>query len=640
MSFLSASFYATMAWEICASDNAASKRGSRPPLHAGKVDASHMAVVDEIKSRLDILDLVSRYVQLQRSGRSYKAACPFHAEKTPSFFVFPERQTWRCFGACATGGDLFSFYMRAENLDFAEALRRLGRETGVELPSRQDQGQRSQFQGINEEARKFFERLLASSNGSAASKYLEQRGILPATIGTFELGFSRPDGHSLRDFLTAQGFTPDQLVMAGLVTRTEREEYRDLFRGRLMFPIRGQDGLLCGFGARALDDSVPKYLNTPKTLAFDKGRILYGLPLARDNIREKGAVVVVEGYMDTIMAHQHRFTNVVASMGTALTSDQASTLRALAPEVVLALDPDTAGQEATLRSMESAWGVFHRQTVRTAAGASALYQRQELPKVKVAALPQGQDPDDVIRHSPEQWARLVDEAAPLMDYLFSALAMRLDPATPEGKAQLSQLLFPLVASIENPFLQDHYFQRLADLLGVPAESLQASLGRAAGASARTRPDRRRSRREEEISSSPFARLERDPLEEHCLALLLQNPELAATAKSLRLEYFSHPENREVLAYWMEEHDPDLLDPELRQQWDHLLSMSLPPSDQGQREMALKDCLSRMEARYLRHLKAEEELRLAEVTPQELEEYQQDILHLNRRMKDLLAEKVS
>ena len=599
-----------------------------------------MAIVDDIKSRLDILDLVSRYATLQRSGRSYRAPCPFHSERTPSFYVFPERQSWRCFGACATGGDIFSFFMQAENLQFGEALRRLAQEAGIDLPNRSSRGQTSVNFEINEEADRYFARVLQSDEGTAARTYLHNREVSAATISTFELGFSPAGGRALRDYLSSRGHTTDQMVAAGLVTKTESGEYRDLFRGRLTICIRGEDGNLRGFGGRALDDSTPKYLNSPKTSAFDKGRILYGLHLAKDTIRKEGTVVVVEGYMDAIMAHQHGFNNVVASMGTALTQEQASTLRALAPEVILALDPDTAGQEATLRSMESAWGVFHSEMIRPSGGGTALYHRPELPRLKVASLPQGQDPDAVIRKDPDAWTALVAQAVPLFDYLFTALSARFDPVTPDGKAQLSQLLFPLVASIGDTFLQDHYFQRLASLLGVSVESLQSSLGRALSSATRSRPKpAAQVNRRNEASTSPFQLSERDPLEELCIAMLLQSSEPYPGTESLQREYFLRPENREALACWREGNDPDIVGEEVRSHWDYLQAIQLPPSDRKEREAALEDYMRRLEARHLRRLKAEEEMRLGDASPAELDDYENEVLSVNERIRDLLAEKV-
>ena len=596
-----------------------------------------MAVTDDIKARLDIMDVVAAHVALQRSGRSYKGLCPFHSEKTPSFYVFPDRQSWRCFGACATGGDLFNFIMRAEHLEFAEALRRLADRAGVELPNRRERAQRSQSNEINDEASAYFRRLLGSAQGADARAYLERRGLSASAVSTFELGLSPEDGHSLGDYMSAKGFQPEQAATAGLINPADNGGYRDLFRGRLMFPIRHRDGSLGGFGARALDDSIPKYLNSPQSPSFNKGNILYGLHLASEAIGSSGTAVVVEGYMDVIAAHEHGFNNVVASMGTALTGEQAGMLRSMASTIVVALDPDNAGQEATLRGLEAAWGVFHREQVRSGSGV-ALYQRPQRPELKIAPLPPGRDPDELIRHDPQQWAALVDEAQPLMDYLFEALARRFDASTPEGKGQLRDTLFPLIAAIDEPFLQDEYFQRLAHLLGVSPENLRANIARNNVRGARQQA-RRPERRQEQTTGSAIAPLEQDPLEDYCLALLLQEPDLGNLATSLRLEHFNRPENREVMAYWEGGIDPELMDEELKPNWERLLARSLPPIDRRQRETALLDSVARLEARYLRRLKAEEELRLTEAEPEELEEQYADVLQRNERMKELLADKV-
>ena len=599
-----------------------------------------MAVTDDIKARLNIMDVVAAHVPLQRSGRSYKGLCPFHSEKTPSFYVFPDRQSWRCFGACATGGDLFNFIMRTEHLEFTEALRRLAERAGVELPNRREKAQRSQSHEVNDEASAYFRRLIGSAQGSDARAYLERRGLSATAISTFELGLSPEDGHSLGDYLAAKGFQPEQAATAGLVNPADHGGYRDLFRGRLMFPIRDRDGSLGGFGARALDDSIPKYLNSPQSPSFNKGSILYGLHLASDAITSSGTAVVVEGYMDVIAAHEHGFKNVVASMGTALTSDQAGMLRSMASSIVVALDPDAAGQEATLRGLEAAWGVFHHEQVRSGSSV-ALYQRPQRPELKIAPLPVGRDPDELIRHDPQEWADLIEGAQPLMDYLFEALGKRFDLGTSEGKQQIFNLLKPLIAAIPNErhFEQDRYSERLAQLLEVTPDRLRTLLGRSPshangrGPSQRNRmPDRG----SQAASAPAFNPQDQDPLEDHCLALLLQETELGQLAPSLRMEHFRRPENREVFAYWAHGDDPELMDEDLRANWDRLLAKPLPPVDRKQRETALLDSIGRLEARYLRNLKTEE----AEASSTELDkEYEGEVLLRNERMKELLADKV-
>ena len=630
-----------------------------------------MSTVDEIKSRLDILDVVSQYVQLQKSGRSYKAACPFHTERTPSFYVFPERQSWRCFGACASGGDLFSFLMRIENLEFSDALKRLAQQSGVKLP---EKGARRSEQDvlyqINEAALEFFSQLLASPTaGADARAYLERRGLDQDTTDRFQLGLSPGDGASLKGFLASKGYREEQLALVGLITQGQGgDRYRDLFRRRLMFPIRDAEGRLSGFGGRSMDDSSPKYINSPRSPLFDKSQILYALHLARTGVAEKG-IVIVEGYMDAIAAHQHGFSNVVASMGTSLTQQQVTLLLRLLrrterdqpAQVVMAMDPDVAGQEATLRSLESSWNVFQSKAVAGAQGAN-LYQRAEAPSLKVAPLPPGKDPDRVIRENPEEWSELVENAQPFMDYLFLALSSRLDLTTPRGKSRLAELLFPLIAATPDPFQQDHYFRRLADRLGVSEATLQASLGRPRHRE-RKAPSRQSRRDQSEragtaASVTPFATMEHEPLEEYCLALLLRHTELSepediqeledAQASpslegsryegGLRPEYFRRVSNRELFTNWMKcsklEALEESLDEELKGHLAYLLAKELPPSDLVHVRTAWRDCVRRLEERYLRELKREEELRLSEAPSEELEGQEQEILTLNERFRHI------
>jgi len=434
-----------------------------------------MSVVDDIKSRLDILEVVANHTALQRSGKAYKANCPFHQERTPSFFVFPDRQSWRCFGACATGGDIFSFVMKTQNLEFAEALKQLAQQAGVTLPSRERRTEQQSAFDINEAAKDYFRSRLASSQGTEARAYLDRRGLDQLTIERFELGLSPKDGESLKNHLVNLGFSLQQLGQAGVISGGDSGRYRDLFRNRLIFPIRNGQGDLGGFGGRALDDSNPKYLNSPRTPVFDKGRILYGLYLAKDAIRQQG-VVVVEGYMDAIMAHQHGFGNVVASMGTALTENQVTEVRRLTGQITMALDADAAGQQATLRSLESSWKVFQHHTAGKVQG-TTLFQRQDTTNLKVAVLPDGLDPDEVIRQSPENWTNLVENGRPLFEYLLPALSAQVDISSPQGKAWVSQRLFNFIAAVPEPIQQDHYFQMLANHLKVSEDTLRASMSR-------------------------------------------------------------------------------------------------------------------------------------------------------------------
>ena len=314
--------------------------------------------------------------------------------------------------------------MRAENLDFAETLRRLSQQAGVVLPTSQNHSRQQVAYQVNEAAKTYYQGILASDQGVSARYYLEQRGLTGEYIAKFELGLSPQDGESLGNHLTRNGFSLDQLTAAGVVRVNDRGQFRDFFRGRLMIPIRNTHGELGGFGSRALDDSRPKYLNSARTPFFDKGRILYGLYLAQESARQQG-LVVVEGYMDAIMAHQNGFTNVVASMGTALTRDQVAEIRRLTGKVVMALDPDTAGQQATLRSLATSWEVFQKLVTerdrRDTSRETIMFQRQEELKLMVMSLPDNLDPDELIRRSPQEWPALVQGAVPLFEYLLPAV---------------------------------------------------------------------------------------------------------------------------------------------------------------------------------------------------------------------------
>ena len=596
-----------------------------------------MTVVDDIKGRLDILEVVSRYAPLQRSGRSHKAPCPFHQEKTPSFFVFPERQSWRCFGACATGGDVFSFVMKAENMEFGDALKHLAQQTGVELPNPEKRNQSQSNYDINESARTYFQELLASPRGAETRAYLDKRGVSAPAIEKFEIGLSPSDGESLKNHLVKQGFSLQQLNQAGIVRTSQNGWNHDLFRSRLMFPIRNGQGGLGGFGARALDDSQPKYLNSPRTPVFDKGHILYGLHLAKESARQQG-IVIVEGYMDAVAAHQEGFNNVVASMGTALTENQVAEIRRLTKDVTMALDADVAGQQATLRSLESSWRVLQTQIAGRSRG-TTLFQRPEMLNLKIAVMPEGMDPDDLIHRSPDEWTQLIEEGPSYIEYLLKVLPVQLDASTPQGKAQIVSVVLPSIQAVPEPFQQDHYFQLLADQLGVTRETLQATIDRPAAA----RQARRAQPRPSQAATPAVGTSDGDPLEEYCLTLLLNDPELEETAEGLLPEYFRQLENREIFNQWVrvcqgrQEEEAaaslsGLVDEELTARLDTLLNKNMPPLEPHRRLTAFQDVVGRLESRYLVDLKAEEEIRFSETSTDIMEDPHLDVLEVNQRIR--------
>ena len=605
-----------------------------------------MTVLDDIKARLDILEIVGQRVQLQRSGRSYKGNCPFHQERTPSFHVFPDGQSWRCFGACATGGDAISFVMRSENLEFGEAIRQLAQQVGLPPPGRENSRSDHPALRINDAACAFFQRTLASTQGTEARSYLERRGLDRSTMEAFQVGLAPADGESLRSHLLREGFDAAHLVGAGVVREGNDGQQRDLFRERVMIPIRDADGRLVGFGGRALDDSEPKYLNSPQNEVFDKSRILYAMDRARDDIRKEGAVIV-EGYMDAIAAHQAGFRNVVASMGTALTEPQVNAIRRLTGRVTMALDQDAAGQQATLRSLDSSWHIY-QNSVAGRSGSTAMLQQQQVPEIRIAAMPAGQDPDDVIRRSPDEWRTLVTNARPLLEFVITAMAASVDPSSPRGKAAIAEQVSRLIFAVQDAPQQDHYFRMLAEKLEVPLDTLRASVTRSAprlgtARTARTAPQDRPSGTGQ-ATASPFARLGHDPVEEFCLALLLHYPELGEDTEVLTPELFLRPENREIFSRYLPlaidvggegplpENEADDAPPGVREQLDSLRTKSLLPMDLVKRRRAFGDVVAVLQERSLRQRKKEEYDRFSG-SPEELnEDDHQSAVTLNELLK--------
>ena len=599
-----------------------------------------MAISDDIKARLDIVDVVTRYVpDLKKAGKNFAARCPFHQERTPSFVVFPERQTWHCFGACAVGGDVFGFVMRAEKLDFIGTLKLLAQQAGVAFPQRRSaRAAPHPLLPVNERALRLFQDALSADRGSLARDYLAKRMVGAEAIVRFGLGYSPSTGDELQRQMQGLGVTDQQLVDAGLVIRGDDGSHRDMFRGRLMFAIRNADGEVVGFAGRALDDSQPKYLNTAQTGLFDKGRLLYGLDQAKESLASEGVAVVVEGYMDVIAAHEHGYRNVVASMGTAMTEHQVALLKSNARAFVLALDPDAAGQEATLRSLEGSWQVLGQSGARDRnSAASGLYQtRPDLQLLKVALLPEGNDPDELIRRDPMDWHRLIAEAVPVVDYLFDVLPRHYSLADSQQKAQLADRLFPLIAAMQNPYDQDRYFQRLADVLGVARTTLEASVGRP---SRRVPAQRQRPGRAFQAAVTPFRQAEGDPLEDYALALLLQYPALRERAWKLPEEHLRQPESKAVLKAI---HSPDTMGLDnvksedlLAEYLERLTQKLLPPADRKQQGADFEACLQRLEERHLREMKVQEEAMLADGS-QPVPVGEAQITAVNNRLKEVFA----
>ena len=574
-----------------------------------------MTVVDDIRARLDIVDVVSGYVALQKSGRSFKAPCPFHTERTPSFIVNPERQSWHCFGACSTGGDAFSFVMRHQNIEFGEALRILAQKAGVELSqaSKQDSDKRSKLHAVNRLAASWHQERLKSSEGAAAMDYLKRRGVSPEMIDTFQLGYSPNRGNPLKNYLSGMGASEADAIEAGLIYRNDEGRTWDFFRDRLMFPIHDRQGNVIGFGGRQLTDPAPdapgynpKYINTAATPIFDKRSSLYGIHRAHSAIRESNTGIVVEGYMDVIAAHQYGYTNVVASMGTALTENQVSQLKSIADNFILALDPDTAGQEATLRSLEASWKVIGDQSASRGRSQGILYQRDPIT-LSIAALPEGKDPDELIRHDPAEWEHLTKNAPPLMSYLIPAIASRFDTSTGQGKTQVVEAIFPLIAATQNSFDQQRYLQELADALEVTPDAIQVAVRELSAASRRhqrrqPRSSDTQSAAQQQVVSSALNSNREFTRENYMLGLLLNRPTLQSLLDDFSPEYFRNTANREVFARWMQCGEIDeleaSLDEPLREHLQSLLADDSPELDSVESERALNECKQFITKQYL------------------------------------------
>lgn len=545
-----------------------------------------MTQIDDVKSRLDIVELISSYVNLQRSGSSLKANCPFHQERTPSFFVFPDRQSWRCFGACAEGGDAFSFVMKAERVEFRDALQNLAARVGVTLSNDQESGgiARQLFE-INDAARLFFQRMLGEPEGAFVRDYLERRGISARSIQTFELGYSPPRDNRLLAHLRDAGYDDDLIVRAALARETDDGRPYDFFRGRLMIPIRDWQARVAGFGSRALDlEATPKYLNTPRTPVFDKSRILYAMHLAKEPVRQHGAVIV-EGYMDAVMAHQHGYDNVVASMGTALTEQQVALVRRLTNNVTMALDGDPAGRNATLRSLESSWGVFQRRNAQQTSG--SVLQQPDAMNLRVAELPSGQDPDDYIRRDPDQWPTFVEQAQELFEYLLTTLFDRADMDSPDGKSWVTHTMMRFVAQVPDPVISADYLDRLSSRLSLDKTTLGDVLKRIDQQLARERRGQPAMSTADE--ATPLPARDHDAREEDLLTFLLQHgsESLDGAQSVLSPEWFSRSENREIYRSVISDTGSDEMPvaPELEAHLDALRSRELMLSTQVKREKA-------------------------------------------------------
>ncbi|MDB5075742.1 MAG: primase, partial [Chloroflexi bacterium] len=483
---------------------------------------------DQIRERLSIETLVGEHVALKRSGRNLMGLCPFHKEKTPSFVVSPERGSFHCFG-CGASGDIFRFYMLIHKVEFPDALQALAARTGVELDpeAARRKASESRAHDVLQAVSLYFQQALAGNAGKPGRDYLAGRGLSQETIERFALGYLPDWGEGMRRDLPPRGVSEQELIDAGVLLPTDqgREPFCAL-HGRVIFPIRDLQGRVCGFGGRILADGQPKYLNSRQSALFDKSSVLYAIDRAAEAVRSSGEVVIVEGYLDALRAHQAGFSNVVASLGTAITVRQLSLLARLRPRdgvqlrTVLALDADPAGARAAAEAgVRATVALRQPQTSST----PAIGKTAQAPlDLRIATLPAGQDPDEVIAADPRIWLEAIANAKPAMDHLFDLVLNSLDRRLPTFTQDLLSQLLPLIGQLQGVGQQQPYLERLQSITHIETSALRGELARLRGEARRAQ--RQPTTRQSEIATLrqvAQARNPRELIEDECLSVLLR-----------------------------------------------------------------------------------------------------------------------
>ena len=450
-----------------------------------------MSAAEDVKNQIDIVDLVSENVNLRRTGKNYIGFCPFHENtRTPSFVVFPDSGTWRCFGQCAEGGDVFSYVMKRDGCDFQTALELLAKKAGVELTpyNRGDEKQKEEKQRLydlmNEAVNYFHNNLTQHPAGKPALEFLTgKRGLKPETIEKFRLGYALASWDGLTQHLLGKGYTRQDLIDTGVVSEQRDDKGElipngriyDRFRNRVMIPINDSRGNPIAFGARILDpNDTPKFLNSPQTVLFDKGKTLFALNEARSAIREKDQVVLVEGYMDVIVLHQEGFSNTVCPMGTALTDFQAKQLTRQTKHIVLALDGDAAGYHAAVKDID----IIREASASETPGDTKNLLRQENRlnvDIRIVTIPEGLDPDEVVLENPEIWNEIIKAAKPIVIHMMETLAKGRDLGDAKTKSEIAAKIMPLIREVPNAIERETYRQQLARFLDID-ESLLTYTG--------------------------------------------------------------------------------------------------------------------------------------------------------------------
>lgn len=540
-------------------------------------------LVSLVKSKLDIVDLVSKYVDLKRSSRTLKGLCPFYPENTPSFVVYPEEQTFKCYcGSCAglSGGDIFTFLMRLENIGFKDALFKCAEISGVDINFQEKikpQPKKDIDQAL-QAASNYFRNSLESRYGSQGIKYLEQRGIKNEQIEEFGLGLSLGGINTLVDHLKKVGVKGVAAVESGLVQKWPDGTWHDFFIERLTIEIKDEDNNLVGFGARSLDNKLPKYINTPQTSLFNKSNILFGLNVAKDYIEKE--CIIVEGYMDVFAAHSENFKNVVACMGTSVTKEQLELISKYTNKTILCLDSDIAGRRASVNNLIKL------------INSDINFTNLNL-EIEIASITEGKDPDELIRNNPSDWKKVIESSVPLHTHLINNLELVFDLNDSLQKNQAANSVYKIVFENQNSHIQDEILNLLSKKLNLSRENLP-------------KPENKNKNLKIPENKNNFT-VNKNLVERHVLALVVQNEYLKNYIKEHPEEIFSEIKFRELFSKLKVEEISALENDELlNESIIELKNIYLPQSFEKDLISELNNCINRLYDLHLKRQKREQE----------------------------------
>lgn len=580
-------------------------------------------VLNQIQDRTDIVEVISAYVPLKRAGQNFKAPCPFHHEKTPSFVVSPGKQIFHCFG-CGAGGNVFGFLMKYQKQDFREVVQALADRAGIEIPKdrRPDANEEKfdEYARVNKLALDFYRHFLLKDREAEKTRgYLKKRAILDATQAMFELGFAPDDWSRFYDFARGKASDP-VLEKLGLIVAKKDGGYYDRFRNRLIFPILDQRGVCVAFGGRVLDDSLPKYLNSPESDFYSKGRNLYGLYQAKKAIRENDRLIIVEGYMDLIACHQAGVQHVAASLGTALTPDQVRLIKRNTKNVFILYDADKAGEMATLRGLE-------------------LCLEEDL-EIKIVRLPQGHDPDSFIKEfGAEKFKEALEGAKSLFDYKLGILRSQFDARSVEGKVKIANEMVSLFSKVRNEILRSAWTKELARQLALSEEALVTEMQKSAS---KQKPLR--------VESGLAVSSSVSMIEKMLLGLMLENENFLSKAKEeIGIEDFQHPKTREIVKRVFESEARELEPAKLVNFYEadpestHIISLACAEAETlTDKPRAFSDCVAQMKLSRIRGEREELKSHIAAAQrdgdKNRLTKLLYDFNQLNKGMKQLHEKK--